>query len=485
MAVIYLFIPVGLFIVWLFAKDLELPSGIKEDGISRAFLKISLFLYTKLFKKKRPLESEEIRGYLSVLNNRKDIEQMETEYFIRKISIFLVMVVAGCFLSLMMTIASAGDTRLDEERTIYRNEYGEGDFDLGLLATDGEGKELGEYELTVMERTYTDKEISGLFDRASAEMEMLILGDNSTLDEVREDLNLVESLDPYPFQISWRIDDYELMHFDGKLEKEKIPKEGAVVNLTATYKYGELAFQQSFTAHLMQKSLSPAERIEKEIGELIKGADQSSAYEREVTLPDEYDGKPIIWKEKTEDNSLLILILTLIGGCACYVFKDKELKKTMQERSKQMLNDYPQLISRLVLYLGAGMTVRNIFEKLSRNYLKGLERGLEKRFIYEELLRATRELASGVSETEVYERFGIRCGGQQYTRLATLLSQNLRKGNSELLNVLSQESKKAFSERMDNVRKMGEEAGTKLLLPMILMLVIVMIVIMIPAYMAF
>ena len=50
---------------------------------------------------------------------------------------------------------------------------------------------------------------------------------------------------------------------------------------------------------------------------------------------------------------------------------------------------------------------------------------------------------------------------------------------------MQEESKKAFNNRMDTVRKQGEEAGTKLLLPMILMLLIVMVVIMIPAYMTF
>ena len=62
---------------------------------------------------------------------------------------------------------------------------------------------------------------------------------------------------------------------------------------------------------------------------------------------------------------------------------------------------------------------------------------------------------------------------------------NLRKGNSELFNQLEEESNKAFEERLAAVRKKGEEAGTKLLMPMILMLIIVMVVIMIPAYMTF
>ena len=178
-------------------------------------------------------------------------------------------------------------------------------------------------------------------------------------------------------------------------------------------------------------------------------------------------------------------MLTLIGSAASYVLKDKELKKAMEERSAQMLGDYPQFVSQIVLYMGAGMTMRNIFEKLGSGYVRKRDATGEKKYLYEEILRAGRELSAGASEGSVYEHFGLRCGGQQYTRLTTLLSQNLRKGNSELLKVLQEESKRAFDERMDRVRKAGEEAGTKLLLPMIIMLVIVMVIIMIPAYMAF
>ena len=186
-----------------------------------------------------------------------------------------------------------------------------------------------------------------------------------------------------------------------------------------------------------------------------------------------------------QDNSLLLLLLTLIGGAASYVLKDKELKKTMEERQQELLSDYPQFVSKLVLYMGAGMTVRNVFNKLAVSYVKKRDNGAGKRYLYEEILRVNRELATGASESETYERFGARCMTKQYTRLATLLSQNIRKGNGELLALLSEEAKKAFEERMDKAKKTGEEAGTRLLLPMIIMLVIVMAMIMVPAYMAF
>ena len=39
--------------------------------------------------------------------------------------------------------------------------------------------------------------------------------------------------------------------------------------------------------------------------------------------------------------------------------------------------------------------------------------------------------------------------------------------------------------RKDTARKLGEEAGTKLLVPMIMMLIVVMMMITIPAYLGF
>ncbi len=485
MAILYVLILVVVLVLWILSSNMELPPGIKEDGVSRVFLKMSFYIYKKFFAKKKRQDGERIRGYLSVLNNRRDIEQMEIEYFVRKICIALVMVTAGALLSIMLVIANKNESSFETQNSIYRNGYGEGSYETNLIASTEGGDEIGEFNLTVDERNYTPKEAEDLFEKASLEMEKVILGENATLDEIRTDLNLPEKLAGYPFYISWRIDNYELVHYDGTLEEDLIPEEGAVVNLTATYKYGDMTWVQQLTAKLLKKSLSPQERMWAEINDQLKESAEESKFDEKISLPSSYKGKNVSWEKKVDDNSLLILVLTLIGAAASYVLRDKELKKDIERRQEQMLRDYPQLVSQLVLYLGAGMTVRNIFGKLSRDYLKSRDSGGEKRFVYEELVRTGRELASGASEAAAYERFGLRCGGQQYTKLSTLLAQNMRKGNSELLSVLNEEAEKAFNERMDKVRKQGEEAGTKLLLPMILMLVIVMIIIMIPAYMAF
>ena len=78
-----------------------------------------------------------------------------------------------------------------------------------------------------------------------------------------------------------------------------------------------------------------------------------------------------------------------------------------------------------------------------------------------------------------------RCKVPCYTKLAVLLNQNIRKGNNNLQKNLSEEMDKAFEERKNLARKYAEEAGTKLLLPMILILLVVIVMIMYPAFVSF
>lgn len=485
MIIIYLLFPAAVLVLGILSKDTKLPPGIEETGVSRFFLRISMWIYQRIKSRVKTFSSQKIRLYIKTLEQRKDLEEAETEYFIRKISVVLMMAMAGSFLSMMMCLSTAKGGHLEDGESLKRNAFGKREYDTTLVAADRNGNQIGEFDLPVRTRQYTEDEANKLFEEASLELERIILKENEGPDMVTSDLDLVEKITDYPFEISWRSDNYDVIHFDGRLKPEEIPKEGVVVNLTATYKYEDLRWQQAFAVNIKPRTLSASEKVTKEIENLLNKADEESVRDDYIILPDRYGEGEITWSEKIRDNSLFLLVLTLVGGAASYVMKDKELKKAMEERSSQMLSDYPQLLSQLVLYMGAGMTLRNIFKKLSDGYLKEKKRGASRRYLYEEVLRANRELSLGASEADVYERFGIRCGSQKYTKLSTLLSQNLRKGNSELLALLQDESKKAFDERMDEVRKSGEEAGTRLLLPMIIMLVIVMVLVMIPAYLAF
>ena len=62
------------------------------------------------------------------------------------------------------------------------------------------------------------------------------------------------------------------------------------------------------------------------------------------------------------------------------------------------------------------------------------------------------------------------------------MAQNLRKGSSKLGELLTQESEQAFREQINTYRKLGEEASTKLLVPMVMLLALIMVMIMLPAF---
>ena len=88
-------------------------------------------------------------------------------------------------------------------------------------------------------------------------------------------------------------------------------------------------------------------------------------------------------------------------------------------------------------------------------------------------------------EAEAYERMGRRFGLSQYKMLSVLLVQNLRKGNENLLELLEREAASVTEERKRNAKVQGEEAGIKLLLPMVMQLIVVLIILMVPAFLNF
>ena len=129
------------------------------------------------------------------------------------------------------------------------------------------------------------------------------------------------------------------------------------------------------------------------------------------------------------------------------------------------------------------MSVRNCLLKLGHR-ASGM-RPRDRTSLDSELLLTAHELEVGISEPDAIEHFGKRCGTREYMRFSALLIQNMKKGSTDLIGMLKEESEDAFALRKNEARKLGEEASTKLLLPMVMMLTVVMIIIMVPAYMSF
>ena len=204
--------------------------------------------------------------------------------------------------------------------------------------------------------------------------------------------------------------------------------------------------------------------------------------EKEWALPAAVEGKEVKWEQAAENKGIILWIMALAAAGAVYFLKDRDLHERIEKRKRRMKREYPDIVHKLALYLGAGMTVRGAFQKVAKEAERG--RGAKEAVgpAYEEMLHACREMQAGVSEGAAYANFGKRTGIQEYMRLSTLLMQNLKKGNSTLLERLAEEADKAGEEQLQSVRQLGEEAGTKLLLPMVMLLFVVMIMVMLPAF---
>ena len=92
------------------------------------------------------------------------------------------------------------------------------------------------------------------------------------------------------------------------------------------------------------------------------------------------------------------------------------------------------------------------------------------------------ELEYGHSESVVYDTFGRRIGVLPYQRMASLLTQNVSKGIQGIRVLLLQEAKEVMAEERAKIKIKGEQAGTKLLVPMMVLLVLVFAILLVPAF---
>ena len=129
--------------------------------------------------------------------------------------------------------------------------------------------------------------------------------------------------------------------------------------------------------------------------------------------------------------------------------------------------------------------MRNSIRLIANTYEKKKEKGQvkEKRKAYEEMIIAKKKLDNGMGEITVYEEMASNIKDRTYTRFINIIIQNIKNGNKDIKNILNLEVQDALFERKQRAKKLGEEASTKLVLPLMLMLLTIMIIIMVPAFM--
>lgn len=397
----------------------------------------------------------------------------------------LLAVILMLVLGAALLVTDFINSRKALEGGIVRNSYGVGSRTEELEVREGEGRRE-KIEVQISERAYSGDELQSMFQRCIVKLDRIILGENKSLDHIESDMNLITGIPEVPVEISWELDRYDVMNVYGKLQEEELKKEGTLVTLTGTLTYSESPGEQALyecRAMVFPKTLKEKEQKVGEIERIIAETDKKTQTEERLVLPYELAGTPLFFFPSMDNRGVVLIAMAVLTGILLIALEKQNQEKELARRRAQMQRDYPEIISKLTLLLGAGMTVKRAWRKIVMDYEEEKDIwGI--RYAYEEMRQGCNEMESGITEAESYERFGRRCGMQIYVKLGALLSQNLRKGAKGMNQILKTEASQAFEERKARARRLGEEAGTKLLAPMFLMLAVVLVIVIVPAFMS-
>lgn len=376
------------------------------------------------------------------------------------------------------------DGALKDGYLLARNSYGQGDATQDL-EVEGVLDENLPVVLTIQERQYREEEIAALFPQICESLAVKILGENESFAQVRRDLNLVTSLPEYGVTIRWESEDSSLIEPSGKVHGERCPGEGTGCGLTAILKAGDYKDIYELNIKVFPPILTPEEELKKAFEELLLSMDEEQKTQEYLTLPEQYEGKLLKYHVRESSDSWLLLALGILAAALLPLRERQKETEEKKKRERQMLLDYSEIVSKLTVFIGAGLPVRKAWERIVLDYEEKETDAGGPRYAYEEMKNVYYKMGRGLPEMRAYAEFGGRCGLLPYRKLAGLLEQNVKNGAEHLRPILESEMESAFEQRKTLARRMGEEAGTKLLLPLFLMLGIVMVMISVPAFLSF
>lgn len=370
------------------------------------------------------------------------------------------------------------ETLFQEEYQLERNEAGEGNKKITLIL-DGQGILEGyPYEFALEERYLTEHE-------AIEKMKLAVL-------EIEEDFLKIERKLPIKkmyqnglVEAKWSFDKPEYIDAEGNILQEAIPKEGLLVNATVTLSCQKYELFHMFSFRIEKQLQTEQEHLLESINQYINEQMQIEGV-NQLSLPEEINGIPLQWKEQKDYLVLKIALLEVIVVVLLVFSKIEKKKQQEKERVMALELDYPEITSQLSILVGAGMSISQGLFRIVEQYQEQRKRGLVARKDgFEELVYICCRIQEGESEREAFTRLGSRVNNQSYHRLIRILLTHKDKGMGDLRHALEEEAQDAYGKRVQLIKKKGEEASTKMLVPLMLMMILVMVIVMLPAIMEF
>ena len=173
-------------------------------------------------------------------------------------------------------------------------------------------------------------------------------------------------------------------------------------------------------------------------------------------------------------NSPMAAFLGVVLAGLVMWYVEELLNDKLNARRDELLADLPQMLSKLTLLINAGMTTLNAWKKVAET---------SERVLYREMREVVAETQNGKDELEAYMNFADRCSIKEVRRFTSTIIQNKLRGNREEAYFLKELSDEMWEEKKHLVRRKGEAAKSKLLIPTTMIFIGILIMVMVPAFM--
>ena len=172
-------------------------------------------------------------------------------------------------------------------------------------------------------------------------------------------------------------------------------------------------------------------------------------------------------------NDITICIFLWALSFLAFYYFGIEPGNKVKRRSEDMMHDFTNVVSKLALFINAGMIMKEAWKEVAN---------AEDTLIYQEMRIAVEEMKNGKSEGEALYTFGVRCMVPEIKKFTSTIVQGIQKGNAELSYMLQQQSKEVWNIKRQNIKRVGELAANKLMIPMFIMFAGILILVIVPVF---
>ena len=460
------------FITILYVKRKPEAVGTESSKLMKVLLPAGMFLAGRI-PEGRSQKDRQIRQKLWQIQGQSEEETDRAVLWYRAKRWSLIL--GTLLICLLLFSAEQMAERMENKGTALifkRPVYGEGDQKESLrMAIDGASRHV---TVTVPEQEINDEQAKEAVEDALKEVRSQWDGK-----VISKDLSLPSSLNGV--SLEWRSLTPALMDSSGHLRTEADDKRQEV-RFLADASVKEQKESVLVTMQIASRQeLSAIEQIDLIVNGLKDGAYTDPL---QVVLPQTTeDGREILWQKDKGVSPVWWLLLLLLLPLSAVLKQDQDLNHSVRQRKSRMQAEYPEMISELVILMGSGLPFAAAWQRLAGDYQKQKAVDKIERPLYEEVKRSSGLLQSGMTLKEALDDFALRVPVKEIRRFTTLMIQNQKRGDQFLLVRLNELSNEVTQARKKQIQEQSEQADTKLLLPMTIMLIVVILIVMTPALM--